>query len=136
MAARVTSPLFIGREGDLATLDAALTDAEGARSAAVLVSGEAGVGKSRLLAEFTVGASGRGARVLTGHCLEVAEGDLPYAPIAGALRVLATELDAGELDEVLGPARAELGLIVPDLLTGDPAAPAGTAAPGQSRLFE
>jgi predicted ATPase len=118
VAGRVTSPRFIGRERELAALDAALTDARAGSPSGVLVSGEAGVGKSRLIAEFAATAGSDDALVLVGHCVEVAEGELPYAPIASALRAMARELDPGDLDAVLGPARAELGLIAPDLLSG------------------
>ena len=115
MTARVTSPLFIGRGSELKALDDALSDAEAGRPTGVLLSGDAGVGKSRLLDEFALHAESRGARMVFGHCVEAAEGELPYAPFSAALRALAADLDSDELDRVLGPTRSGLGLLVPDL---------------------
>ena len=60
---------------------------------------------------------------------------LAYAPIAGALRSLAAQVDAAELDAVLGSGRAELARLVPDL-AGDDAPRVGPAAFGKERLFE
>src|SRR5690349_5387948 len=132
MTARVTSPRFIGRGRELGALDDVLSEAEAGRPAGVLLSGEAGVGKSRLLDEFARRAEARGVRTVFGNCVEAAEGELPYAPFSAALRALAGGLDDEELDRVLGPARAGLGLLVPDLAgTAD-----GAAELGQARLFD
>ena len=59
-------------------------------------SGEAGVGKSRLVGEATAHARRRGARVLVGQCLDLEEGGLPYAPIVDVLRTLDRELSDAE----------------------------------------
>src|SRR5579862_2382608 len=67
---------FVGRASELAALVDALADQ---RVRAVLVSGEAGIGKSRLVAEFASRA-GAGALVLVGHCPELGEGGVPFAP--------------------------------------------------------
>jgi predicted ATPase len=61
--ARVSSPTFIGRAAELAALDAALARAADGRSTAVLVGGDAGMGKSRLVAEFEQRARSAGAEV-------------------------------------------------------------------------
>ncbi|MBV9196257.1 MAG: AAA family ATPase [Solirubrobacterales bacterium] len=53
---------------------------------AILVAGEAGIGKSRLVAEFETRARAAGAVVLTGECVELAEGELAFSPIISALR--------------------------------------------------
>src|SRR3954453_5629422 len=106
MTARGTSPLFIGRGSELAALDDALTEADAGRPVGVLLSGEAGVGKSRLLDEFARRADARGVQTVLGNCVEAAEGELPYSPFSAALRALASGLDDEELDRVLGPARA------------------------------
>ena len=52
----------------------------------VLVGGEAGVGKSRLVGEAGAQARRHGARVLVGQCLDLEEGGLPYAPLVDMLR--------------------------------------------------
>ena len=51
-----------------------------------LIAGEAGVGKSRLVAEVASMASARGMRVLIGGCANVGDGSVPYAPFVEALR--------------------------------------------------
>ena len=98
----------------------------------VLVAGESGVGKSRLLAEFVAGASADGALVLEGDCIELGEGELPYAPIVGALRDIARVVEPGILAELPEPGRQELGRLVPALTAA--AAPAVAASP--PALFE
>jgi DNA-binding CsgD family transcriptional regulator/tetratricopeptide (TPR) repeat protein len=127
---RVTSPEFIGRGPELTVLLDALQSAEDHRFSAVFVAGESGVGKSRLLRELEREAEDYGARVLTGDCVTLTEGELPYAPIRSALRQLERELGSGE-DE-LGRLLAQLGV-------------RGTAAPdaepvreplAQARMFE
>jgi predicted ATPase len=79
MAVRVSSPVLVGRSGQLAALDAALAAARDGNPSAVLVGGEAGVGKSRLVTEFAEHARGAGVRVLTGGCLELGTDGLPFA---------------------------------------------------------
>jgi class 3 adenylate cyclase len=85
------SPTLVGRVGELQLLTAAKTQAAGGEPAVVLVGGEAGVGKTRLVTELTTGPA-NGARVLTGGCVPVGEGALPYAPIVEVLRTLLTDL--------------------------------------------
>jgi DNA-binding SARP family transcriptional activator len=76
---------FVGREGELAELLAGLDDALAGRGRLFLVSGEAGVGKTRLADELASRAKERGARVLWGRCWR--DGDAPaYWPWRQALR--------------------------------------------------
>src|SRR5215470_6400037 len=98
---RVSSPLFVGRAAELARLRAALTEAASGRPAAVVVAGEAGVGKSRLVNELAAQAPEFGAVTLAGGCLDVADGLLAYAPVVEALRSLIGALEPAELDRVL-----------------------------------
>src|SRR6266700_2287603 len=74
-------------------------------SCPVLVAGDAGVGKTRLVAEVLGDAGEIGAVALAGGCLDVGEGVLAYAPMVEALRPLARILDPDELERVLGGAR-------------------------------
>jgi predicted ATPase len=105
----------VGRKAELGALRAAVEEASASRSTTVLVAGDAGVGKSRLVAALAEEAQADGVLVLVGRCVDIGEGELPYAPIAGALRGLLTQLSSSELGEVLGPARSDLGRPVPDL---------------------
>ncbi|MET8146844.1 AAA family ATPase [Actinoplanes sp. NPDC049668] len=88
MTARAGSEVLVGREADLSALRDALKRTRGAEPSTVLVGGEAGVGKTRLVEEFCRVAVEDGARVLTGQCLELGEEGLPFAPFGAALRRL------------------------------------------------
>ena len=95
MPRRVSAPELIGRRAELAVLDAALTDAAGGAGRLVLVEGDAGVGKTRLVQRFAERAAESGAAVLTGGCLQL-EADLPYAPFAEALATIPSAFFAGQ----------------------------------------
>ncbi len=86
---------LVGRARELAALEAAVGRAVVGRGSAVLVAGDAGVGKSRLLDELAARAAGRGLRVLTGHCVDLGEVGLPYLPFVDLLRPVAAELPDG-----------------------------------------
>jgi DNA-binding CsgD family transcriptional regulator/tetratricopeptide (TPR) repeat protein len=129
---RISSPRFVGRAEELARLDGALADAA---PRVLLLGGEAGVGKTRLLAEFTARARSAGARVLTGGCLQVGEGTLAYAPISQALRQVVRQLDPAALEQVVGAWRPELGRLVPELGPPEPSEQAAGEL-ARTRLFE
>jgi predicted ATP-dependent serine protease len=61
---RLTSRAFVGRAGELGVLEAALARAVGGEPGALLVAGEAGVGKTRLILEFGARAEAAGVRVV------------------------------------------------------------------------
>jgi DNA-binding CsgD family transcriptional regulator/tetratricopeptide (TPR) repeat protein len=134
MGGRVSSPTFVGRVEELQVLEAARVRAANAEPAVVLVGGEAGVGKTRLVAELTGRCAADGTRVLTGGCVPVAEGGLPYAPIVEVLRGLLAELGVDALRGLVGPSRSELARLLPALGEPEPTAPSDRE--GQSRLFE
>jgi DNA-binding CsgD family transcriptional regulator/tetratricopeptide (TPR) repeat protein len=131
----MTSSRMIGRTAELAELEAALTDAAAGRPSLVFVAGESGVGKTRILDEAARRARAAGGRLLSGDCVELGEGELPYAPIVAALRPLARDGDPA-LDALPEGARAELTRLLPGL--GIPDTPVETEDVGaaQSRLFE
>jgi DNA-binding CsgD family transcriptional regulator/tetratricopeptide (TPR) repeat protein len=137
MAVRVSSPVLIGRAVELDGLRAALAAAAGGRSTAILVAGEAGVGKTRLVTDFASAADAGGSMVLTGGCIDLGEGALPYAPVVEALRGLVRRIDPTELDGIVGQGRAELARLVPDLgpVTADAASGLNVGS-AQGRLFE
>ena len=86
--ATATSPVFVGRAQELDRLLAVLGRAEQGQPAVGLIAGDAGVGKTRLLAELADRAEKRGARVLIGGCMEAGDVGLPYVPFVDAFRDL------------------------------------------------
>ncbi|NVI86108.1 AAA family ATPase, partial [Actinomadura sp. BRA 177] len=119
------SPVFAGRAAELAELRGAHARACAGEPAAVLVGGEAGGGKTRLVAEFT-----RDLRTLTGGCLDLGAASLPYAPFSAVLRRLGRDTVASLMP---GAALPELARLMPGLTGAAPPADDGT---GQMRLFE
>ena len=71
---------LVGRGAELARLSAAVERARAGSPAAVLLSGDAGVGKTRLLSELCRQARQSGATVLVGHCVDLGAVGLPYLP--------------------------------------------------------
>ena len=85
----VASPsAFVGREAELARLAAALEEAGDGGAPAIVVEGESGAGKTRLLREFAAVAAGRGATVLFGRCVDCGDAGPPFWPFVEALRAL------------------------------------------------
>src|SRR5215204_6025166 len=134
MGGRVASPTFVGRFEELQTLEAARRRAADADPAVVLVGGEAGVGKTRLVAELTARCAIEGTRVLVGGCVPVGDGALPYAPIVEALRALLGEVGVGAVRELVGPSWPELARLLPALGASDRTGPSDQTI--QARLFE
>ncbi len=87
--ATAASPL-IGRERDSRRLGD-LVGLGGEPGGNVLLGGDAGVGKSRLIAELSVAVQKEGWRVLVGHCLDFGDSALPYLPFSEAFGHLADE---------------------------------------------
>ena len=101
MRRRDHSGHFVNRGHELAVLDAALARAIAGEPSMVVVAGDAGVGKTRLLAEFVAQVDGR---VLWGACLPMGERGLPFAPIAEALRALGSDPGlAGRIPAAVAP---------------------------------
>ncbi|MEU7253045.1 AAA family ATPase, partial [Streptomyces sp. NPDC045251] len=85
-----TSPL-VGREDELARLTGVLERARAGEAHAVLIAGDAGVGKTRTLDEVAGRAAAAGTTVLTGHCVDLGDVGLPYLPFTEILGVLAAD---------------------------------------------
>jgi hypothetical protein len=130
MVGRLVSPIVIGRRAELDTAMRAFDAALAGAPVHLLVAGEAGVGKSRLVAEIERLAHERGALVLRGESANVGEGGLPYAPIVEALRGLARALPPAALAEVVGPSGADLARLLPAL------SPTPVAVPVQQQWLQ
>ena len=128
---------LIGRQAQLRELEEHYRLATAGAGRVVLVAGEAGVGKTRLLREF-LGRLPPGARrgVLRGHCYDE-DPPVPYGPVVDALRSFARRHGAEAIARAAGPWAGPLTRLLPEL--GDPASTAGRAADPYAekwRLFE
>ena len=149
------SPVLIGRATQMAALVAALEAVRQGSPATLLIGGEAGVGKSRLVSEFGAQAAAAGARVVTGECLELGADGLPFAPFTAMLRDLVRKLGPDQVTGLLpggSGATREIARLLPELgqvrlspgTTGAAAGSATWAGPSsadsageaRARLFE
>ncbi len=116
MARRVSSPVLVGRDTELRALVSAWQAAVAGHPSTVLVGGEAGIGKSRLVGELGRIARDDGGAVLEGASISLGDDEgLPLAPIADALRALARQLPHDAVQDVVGSAGPALGRLVPEL---------------------
>ncbi len=106
------------------------------RLSVVVLAGEAGIGKTRLAGDFAREVERSGSVALIGSCVRVDGENLPFLPWVQILRALPGRFDAGTAARILGPARAEVARLVPEL--GEVRAPDAAAAAmvGRLRLFE
>ena len=106
---------LVGRDSEQANLRRAVDEALGGRGGLALVAGEAGVGKSRLVAEIGGEAEGRGMRVLTGHCVEM-DSAPPYLPYVEMIeQAISSPRSPLALREALGDVAPEIARIAPAL---------------------
>jgi tetratricopeptide (TPR) repeat protein len=131
---RIARGRLVGRERELADAAALWQRAVAGKGGVLLVSGEPGIGKTRLVQEIATRAEVSGGRVLAGECF--AEGGAPYTPVAQIIRAALTNgLDLDLPDLVV----ADLITIAPDLRTRYPDVPPNPPldpAAEQQRLFE
>jgi predicted ATPase len=92
VAVRTSSRPFVGRAQELAELASALDAAEAGRGSLVLLTGEPGIGKTRLMGELAQLAAERGARMINGRCWEEG-GAPPYWPWIQVLRTLGGDFE-------------------------------------------
>ncbi len=104
---------FVGRVAELETLRAMMPNAQGEGTRVLLLGGESGSGKSRLVREFAHEARAGGALVLYGTCDAVVR--TPYGPFVEAFDRLARETEPDELRAALGTGGGELTRVIPDL---------------------
>lgn len=111
---RSVSPVFVGRAEELASLTEALARAASGDPQALLIGGEAGVGKTRLVEQFVSAAERRDAVVAVGSCVEIGADGLPFAPFPTALRALRRALPE-EMAAACAGQEGELARLLPEL---------------------
>ncbi|WP_329536377.1 AAA family ATPase [Streptomyces sp. NBC_01450] len=140
---RSVSPVFVGRTDELGILHDALARtvtgstsqafSTGGEPQALLLGGEAGVGKTRLLEEFATAAVREGAVFVCGGCVEIGADGLPFAPFSTALRAL-RRLLPDELAAAAAGQEEELARLLPEL--GETGRGGRPDEEGMARLFE
>ncbi|MEO3787128.1 AAA family ATPase [Actinocorallia sp. B10E7] len=126
------SPVLVGREAELGALDGAFARVRSGSARAVLLGGEAGIGKTRLVTEFAARARAQGARLLLGGCLELGVDGFPFAPFTAVLRQLVRELGADGVAALVGGRTEGLARLLPEF--GEP--DGDGSGHHQARLFE
>ncbi len=129
----VRAPLtaFVERDAERARLRRLVDDTLVGRGRLALVAGEAGVGKSRLVAEIADEAQARGMRVLTGHCVEMS-GTPPYLPYVEIIeQAISSPRSSVALREALGDVAPEIARIAPALRRAFPEIPPAVELPAE-----
>jgi DNA-binding CsgD family transcriptional regulator/tetratricopeptide (TPR) repeat protein len=114
MAAWATTA-FVGRLGELERLEEGMRQAAAGQGGTVLLAGDAGIGKTRLVTELGARARAAGAQTLVGRCIDLVGAEVPYLPVAEAIRPLTAREDVRKL---LGSAH-ELRWLLPEVVMGE-----------------
>src|SRR3954447_20124850 len=133
LAPPVCSEALIGRDEPLRPLARGLRDALPGRPAIALLSGEAGVGKSRVVGELEAQARARGFYVLHGESVEFGGEDFAYGPVVAALRGLPESWTADALGALPPEAHADLSALLPRAppAAGERRPPSRVSGPGR-----
>lgn len=132
---RALCPVLVGRAKELTELEDALLAANRGEGQVVLLTGDAGLGKTRLANELSHHARGAGTLVLWGGCSE-GEVPLPYLPFLEAIGNYLVTANLDELRTRLGPDRRELGNLFPRLDPEGSRTDTGDPTQNKLRLYE
>jgi serine/threonine protein kinase/tetratricopeptide (TPR) repeat protein len=105
---------FVGRDAERASLGRHVEQAHMGHGTLVLISGEPGVGKTRLVGQILADARARGWLSLSGHCYETA-GTPPFIPFVELVERVGRAMPAAMFREVLGDAAPEIARLTPEL---------------------
>lgn len=126
----VLCPILVGRAPYLDVLHQRLNEAQRGHGQTLLLAGESGIGKSRLVAEAKKWANQNGLMIFQGNCFE-SDQVLPYAPILDLLRTYMRSHSLGPLE----PFASDLAKLVPELSTSLPnIVPSSPLEPAQEKL--
>jgi len=110
----VVCPVLIGRTSELAALHLCIEQVKSGKGQVALLCGEAGIGKSRLVAELKTEAIAQGFLFLQGHCFPT-DRYCPYAPLLDLLRSIFLHTSADQLERSLAPFARELASLLPEV---------------------
>jgi DNA-binding CsgD family transcriptional regulator/tetratricopeptide (TPR) repeat protein len=136
MPRRLSSALFVGRSDELRSILASAEVAASGHASMLIVSGEAGVGKSRLIAESKA-RLGSDWLMLEGGAVALGD-ELPFGPVVEALRSMVRQVDAGRIVAAAGASLPDLAILVPEIaqVATETARPTGPADWLRVRIFE
>ena len=124
---------MVGRQPDLKLLRDARSDADHGVARCVVLGGEAGMGKTRLLDEFRAGI-GAEALVLSADCIDLGPLGVPFGPIRSIMRQLVSTVGVDAVLAAAGPGRAALAALLPELATSGAGEIDGAAESGAEPL--
>ena len=128
-------PILVARDEELSILDAGLVAARRRQGHTYVLTGDAGIGKTRLAAGVRDRAQQSGMTCLWGGCSQ-AELALPYLPVLQALGGFLSSADQAAVVQRLGPFVQDLGRLFPSLARGEGKDVEGEAIDRKLRLFE
>ncbi len=129
------SKILVGRDEELARLNRLLAQAAKGIPSAMLVRGEAGAGKTRLLGEFRDKTQDGDAWVLWGSCIAMGTGEIPYAPLVEALRRFVRQVGPDRFRAMVGDAAVGLASLVAGIVDEVPSGSAMSGLSTQSQVF-
>jgi DNA-binding CsgD family transcriptional regulator len=115
----VVCPVLIGRTSDLALLQLSLEQVKSGKGQVALLCGEAGIGKSRLVAEIKTEAFAQGFQLLQGNCFPT-DRSCPYAPLLDLLRSFFLASSTAQVEALVGPFAREFAPLLPDVVQALP----------------
>ncbi|HLX56027.1 MAG TPA: AAA family ATPase [Ktedonobacteraceae bacterium] len=115
----IVCPVLIGRAADLTALYVLVDQAKRGEGQVVLINGEAGIGKSRLVAEAKAYAASQGFFSLQGNCFQT-DSAFPYAPFLDLLRSYFSGSSLVKGHHNLAPFAQELSQFLPDVIPLNP----------------
>src|SRR5687768_2874410 len=110
----ILSSILVGREREIDLLERALAATQEGRGQCLILAGEAGIGKSRLVAELSQNATASGFLTLSGQCFEQ-DVSFPFAPFIDLLRLFCSRRSSAEIQAAVGPLAVELVKLLPEL---------------------